>query len=309
MTQLTKNWTELLQDFDASPYGLIRDRRIDGWKKVISSLPQLNSTNIELIKEVKVEGEWNEKERNKAQGLLFELIPWRKGPFTIQDILIDAEWQSHLKWERFLKLGIDLHTANILDVGSGNGYYGFRMLGKGAKRIVCLEPNLSHLTQFLAVNHFIQSKQIKMIPKRIEDLSFADKCFDLVFSMGVLYHQRDPENHLQLLSSHLKEKGSIILETLIAPDEYGDALIPKDSYANMSNVWFVHTKTGLENLANRTKLKISSISSSCKTTNEEQRTTKWMPFRSLSDALDESSDRSIEGLPRPERVILVLKNL
>ena len=107
----------------------------------------------------------------------------------------------------------------------------------------------------------------------------------------------------------MKEKGSIILETLIAPDEYGDALIPKDSYANMSNVWFVHTKTGLENLVKRTKLKISSISSPCKTTNEEQRTTKWMPFRSLSDALDESSDRSIEGLPRPERVILVLKNL
>ena len=179
MTQLTKNWTKLLQDFDASPYGLIRDRRIDGWKKVISSLPKLDSTNIELIEEVKVEGEWNGKERNEAQDLLFELIPWRKGPFTIQDILIDTEWQSNLKWERFLKLEIDVFGANILDVGSGNGYYGFRMLGKGAERIVCLEPNLSHLTQFLAINHFIQSKQIKMIPKRIEDLSFADKCYYL----------------------------------------------------------------------------------------------------------------------------------
>jgi len=155
----------------------------------------------------------------------------------------------------------------------------------------------------------VYSKYATKIAFKTKSIYAQDKCFDLVFSMGVLYHQRDPENHLQLLSSHLKEKGSIILETLIAPDEYGDALIPKDSYANMSNVWFVHTKIGLENLANRTKLKISSISSSCKTTNEEQRTTKWMPFRSLSDALDESSDRSIEGLPRPERVILVLKNL
>ena len=41
-----------------------------------------------------------------------------KGPFKLSTVTIDAEWQSHLKWNRsrlffFLKEG-------ILDIGCGN---------------------------------------------------------------------------------------------------------------------------------------------------------------------------------------------
>ena len=182
-------------------------------------------------------------------------------------------------------------------------------LGKGAEFVICLEPNVTHLTQFLALNHFINSDRIRMVPQRIEEISFSDKCFDLVFSMGVLYHQRNPENHLNLLASHLKEEGQIILETLIAPDEYGQALIPKSTYANMSNVWFIHTRKGLEDLVNDSGLKILQIGSSVKTTPVEQRATKWMPFRSLVDGLDQALDRTVEGLPSPDRVVLVLTKL
>ena len=214
-----------------------------------------------------------------------------------------------MKWERVLDLNIELKGKNILDVGSGNGYYGFRMLGKGAEFVICLEPNVSHLTQFLALNHFINSNRIRMVPLRIEEISFFDKCFDLVFSMGVLYHQRNPESHLNLLASHLKEGGQIILETLIVPDEYGQALIPKSSYANMSNVWFIHTRKGLEDLINKSGLKILKMGSSVKTMPEEQRATKWMPFRSLVDGLSQGLDRTVEGLPSPDRVVLVLTKL
>ena len=183
------------------------------------------------------------------------------------------------------------------------------MLGKGAEFVVCLEPNVSHLTQFLVLNHFINSDRIKMVPRRIEEISFLEKCFDLVFSMGVLYHQRNPESHLNLLASHLKEGGQIILETLIVPDEYGQALIPKSSYANMSNVWFIHTRKGLEDLINKSGLKILKMGPSVKTMPEEQRATKWMPFRSLVDGLSQGLDRTVEGLPSPDRVVLVLTKL
>ena len=181
------------------------------------------------------------------------------------------------------------------------------MLGQGADSVVCLEPNLSHLTQFIAINNFVQSEQIRMIPERIEELTFTEECFDLIFSMGVLYHQREPEEHLKLLCSHLKEEGTIILETLIVAEEYGEVLIPEGNYANMPNVRFVHTKTGLEKLAIQANLNIASISSSCKTTTEEQRTTSWMPFKSLSDGLNVEKDLTIEELPRPERVFFTLK--
>ena len=306
MLGVSKNWMEVLNQHKDNPYGKKKDKRIDYWHKIISSLPKLDSTKTDLKKEVLIKGYWNENEKKKAKELFLELIPWRKGPFDIGDIFIDTEWRSNLKWQRFLELDIDMSEKTILDVGSGNGYYGFRMLGQGAESVICLEPNLSHLTQFIVINHFVKSKQIRMIPERIEELIVADKCFDLVFSMGVLYHLRDPEKHLKLLSSHLKEEGSIILETLIAPEKYGEALIPERNYANMPNVRFVHTKLGLETLAKKVNLNIVSISSTCKTTTEEQRTTSWMPFKSLSDGLNFEKNLTIEGLPTPERVFFTL---
>ena len=309
MIRLNKYWTTLLNSLDLDPYGRVKDKRIENWKKIISNLPLINTTKVDLVDGITVQGKWDSKDKQRTEEDLMQLVPWRKGPFMIQDIFIDAEWQSNMKWERVLDLNIELKGKNILDVGSGNGYYGFRMLGKGAEFVICLEPNVSHLTQFLALNHFINSSRIRMVPLRIEEISFLDKCFDLVFSMGVLYHQRNPENHLNILASHLNEGGQIILETLIAPDKYGQALIPKSSYANMSNVWFIHTRKGLEDLINKSGLKILKMGSSAKTMPEEQRATKWMPFRSLVDGLSQGLDRTIEGLPSPDRVVLVLTKL
>ncbi len=309
MIRLNKYWTTLLNSLDLDPYGQVKDKRIENWKKIISNLPLINTTKVDLVDGITVQGKWDSKDKQRTEEGLMQLVPWRKGPFTIQDIFIDAEWQSNMKWERVLDLNIELKGKNILDVGSGNGYYGFRMLGKGAEFVICLEPNVSHLTQFLALNHFINSNRIRMVPLRIEEISFFDKCFDLVFSMGVLYHQRNPEHHLNILASHLNEGGQIILETLIAPDEYGQALIPKSSYANMSNVWFIHTRKGLEDLINKSGLKILKMGSSVKTMPEEQRATKWMPFRSLVDGLSQGLDRTVEGLPSPDRVVLVLTKL
>ena len=306
MLRISKKWVELLNSYNENPYGIKKDKRIDDWNKIISSLSKLKPTKVDLKKEILVTSNWKEKERKKAKELLLELIPWRKGPFEIGDIFIDAEWRSSLKWERFLELNIELSGKTILDVGSGNGYYGFRMLGQGVDSVVCLEPNLSHLTQFIAINNFVQSEQIRMIPERIEELTFTEECFDLIFSMGVLYHQREPEEHLKLLCSHLKEEGTIILETLIVPEDYGEVLIPEANYANMPNVRFLHTKIGFEKLTKQANLNISSISSPCKTTIEEQRTTLWMPFKSLSDGLNIEKDLTIEGLPRPERVFFTL---
>ena len=309
MIRLNEHWTTLLKSLDLDPYEQVKDKRIENWKKIISNLPLINTTKVDLLNGITVQGKWDSKDKQRTEEDLMQLVPWRKGPFMIQDIFIDAEWQSNMKWERVLDLNIELKGKNILDVGSGNGYYGFRMLGKGAEFVVCLEPNVSHLTQFLVLNHFINSDRIKMVPRRIEEISFLDKCFDLVFSMGVLYHQRNPESHLNLLASHLKEGGQIILETLIAPDEYGQALIPKSSYANMSNVWFIHSRKGLEDLINKLGLKILKMGPSVKTMPEEQRATKWMPFRSLVDGLSQGLDRTVEGLPSPDRVVLVLTKL
>ena len=306
MLRISENWVEFLNSYNENPYGIKKDRRIDDWNKIISSLPKLQPTKVDLKKKILVTNNLSEQETEKVKELLLKLIPWRKGPFQIGDISIDAEWRSNQKWERFLELNTELSRKTILDVGSGNGYYGFRMLGQGADSVVCLEPNLSHLTQFIAINNFVQSEQIRMIPERIEELSFADKCFDLVFSMGVLYHNREPNLHLKLLASHLKEGGAIVLETLIVPEKYGEALIPDTTYANMRNVRVIHTELGLKKIINSSGLKIIESSEKITTSTKEQRSTKWMPFRSLADALDKKNRMTKEGLPRPQRIFVLL---
>ena len=115
-----------------------------------------------------------------------------KRSFNIGNVFIDAEWRSNMKWDRILGLNIEFEGKNILDVGSGNGYYGLECWVRRPSLLSVLSQ-ISTLTQFLALNHFIKSKNIRMIPKRIEEINFSDKSFDLVLSMGVLYHQRNPE--------------------------------------------------------------------------------------------------------------------
>ncbi len=58
---------------------------------------------------------------------LKELCPWRKGPFDFFGIQVDTEWQSWMKWERLISHLPDFKGRRILDIGSSNGYYMFRM--------------------------------------------------------------------------------------------------------------------------------------------------------------------------------------
>ena len=308
MNNFSDFWNSLINIYDSSIYGDKKDKRISVWLDVLKNLRPIENSLVSLTNSIEVRGNWKTEDELVTKELLHKLLPWRKGPFSIGDIFIDSEWRSHYKWDRFMALNLDLKDKNILDVGSGNGYYGFRMLGQGARLVICLEPNLNHLTQFAAINSFIRSEDIKMIPERVEELSFSEKLFDIIFSMGLMYHQRDPRLHLMTLCSHLKKDGYLVLETIIAPPEFGDMLIPDDRYANMSNVWQIHTDKGIEKLVNDLGLTIIDMDSSVITSNQEQRTTVWMPFRSLSSAINpKDKNLTIESLPIPSRKIFIIQ--
>ena len=49
----------------------------------------------------------------KAKERLLRLIPWRKGPFNIGNVFIDAEWRSNMKWDRILGLNIELLDEDL----------------------------------------------------------------------------------------------------------------------------------------------------------------------------------------------------
>ena len=132
--------------------------------------------------------------------------------------------------------------------------------------------------------------------------------FDSVFSMGVLYHRRDPVSHIQQLKALARPGGEIILETLIIEHDQAISLQPEDRYAQMRNVWHIPSLPLLTQWMQAAGLRDTSIIDVSPTTTEEQRTTEWMPFHSLMEFLDKDDPtKTVEGYPAPLRATIVAR--
>lgn len=245
----------------------------------------------------------------KLRKLLLRLAPWRKGPFRLGGVDIDAEWRSDRKWSRLAGAVAPLDGRRVLDVGCGNGYYALRMREAGATCVIGIDPTLLYVMQFLAVNTFERDPHVFVLPLRLEELPDPKNSFDTVFSMGVLYHQRSPIDHLRTLRTTLRPGGQLVLETIYVPGEESYACTPADRYARMRNVWLLPTVAELTTWLARTGYTNIEIVDRSITSTDEQRTTEWMPFESLAEALDpDDPTKTVEGWPAPHRVIVTASN-
>ena len=234
---------------------------------------------------------------------LLQLSPWRKGPFDVGGVHIDAEWRSDQKWDR-LREAVDLGDKHVLDVGCGNGYYALRMREAGARSVIGVDPTILYCLQFLAVNRYAADPAVFVLPLRLHELPLPARKFDVTFSMGVLYHQRSPVDHLRQLRETLKPGGQLVLETIFVPGEEGCSCTPPDRYARMRNVWMLPTITELKTWLARCGYRDIDIVDTAVTTTDEQRSTEWMTFESLADALDPADPtQTVEGWPAPRRVV------
>lgn len=239
--------------------------------------------------------------------LLMELHPWRKGPLRLGGVTIDSEWRSDWKWRR-LAPHFDLRGLRILDVGCGNGYYGLRMLGAGAALVVGIDPTPLYVMQWLACRHFSGDLPNYVLPLAAEDLPGGPAAeFDAVVSMGVLYHRRDPLQHLRQLRSWLRPEGRLVLESLVLTNGREDDLLrPPGRYARMRNVWAVPGIRGLSAWLGEAGFRDVELLDVTATTTAEQRSTFWMRFESLEQALDPADPRlTVEGHPAPARALLM----
>jgi tRNA (mo5U34)-methyltransferase len=241
----------------------------------------------------------------ERRDLLMQLAPWRKGPFNVGGVHIDAEWRSDLKWQRVAGAIDSLEGRRVLDVGCGNGYYALRMADAGAAAVLGIDPTLLYVMQFLAVTAYLERPPVSVLPLRLQELPDACHAFDTTFSMGVLYHQRSPLDHLRQLRATLRPGGQLVLETIFIPGEESYACTPAERYARMKNVWLLPTLAELSTWLRRTGFRDVEIIDTAITTVAEQRSTEWMTFESLADALDpEDPTRTVEGWPAPRRVVL-----
>lgn len=246
--------------------------------------------------------------REELRGQLLEFLPWRKGPFDVFGIHLDSEWRSDMKWARLDGKISSLQGRKVLDVGCGNGYYCFRMLGREAAQVIGLDPHIPYVMQFWALKSFVPNVNCWVLPMALEQFPARSGYFDTVFSMGVLYHRRSPLDHLLLLRDCLRPGGELVLETLYVEGAEGYSLTPGGRYARMSNVWFVPSIATLEVWLERCGFADWRIIDHSITMPAEQRRTEWMPFESLVNSLDkEDSKRTIEGYPAPARVLLTAR--
>jgi len=232
------------------------------------------------------------------------LMPWRKGPFNFFGIPVDTEWRSDLKWARLENSIQPLSRRTVLDIGCGSGYHLWRMRGAGAKSALGIEPYLLSVMQFLLFRQYLPGEPVLVLPMRIENFPGNLPVFDTVFSMGVLYHQRSPFEHLFQLRSLLRPEGELVLETLVIDGKMGEVLVPADRYAKMRNVWFIPSPLTLESWLKRSGFRNIDLINIAVTTSTEQRRTAWMEYESLDDFLDpQDKSITIEGYPAPMRAI------
>jgi len=276
------------------------------WRRALESLPG-GSPHANLNGSVPILGPVARNPRALREALM-ELHPWRKGPLSLGGSRIETEWRSDWKWDR-VSPHIDLSGQRILDIGCGNGYFGLRMLEDGASLVVGIDPTLLFVMQWLACRHFSGEIPNYVLPLGIEDLPESPADFDTVFTMGVLYHRKDPVHHLKRIKSLLQTGGTMVLETLVLPpgSEQG-LLIPQDRYARMRNVWAVPGTGQLESWVGEAGFVDCRLVNQTKTSVGEQRSTEWMHFESLEKALDPlDAGKTVEGHPAPERAVVIAR--
>ncbi|MDE1062565.1 MAG: tRNA 5-methoxyuridine(34)/uridine 5-oxyacetic acid(34) synthase CmoB [Gammaproteobacteria bacterium] len=288
-------------------YELKNHGRSIEWDRALESMPQIECADYSFTDDSVciVKPEHLALDSMEYKQHLKAFMPWRKGPWNLLGVEIQTEWHSDWKWQRIEPHISPLEGRQVLDIGTGNGYFLFRMLGAGASLALGIDPTRIFLYQFHAAQRLLPANGAYLLPLRSEHLP-AFGCFDTVFCLGVLYHRRSPIDHIQELMSYLRPGGELVLETLVVPGDINTILVPPERYAKMANVWFLPSTEALENMLRKVGLENVRTVDVSQTTTAEQRATEWMTFHSLADFLDPNDpSRSIEGHPAPLRATLV----
>jgi tRNA (mo5U34)-methyltransferase len=303
------DWGDTLSDLIAHQLRPGRWGDMPDWEETLRRLPEIDPLHVNFEQSVQI-GDISlmDKGRRLAlQATLMGLHPWRKGPYNLFGLQLDTEWRSDWKWDRVLPHLASLKNRLILDVGCGNGYHCFRMLGAGAERVIGIDPSPKFVFQFQAIKNFAgKSLPIDVLPIGIEDMPAKLGAFDTVFSMGILYHRRSPMDHLRELRELLRSGGQLVLETLVVEGSEGTTLVPEGRYAKMPNVWYLPSPDTLLSWMRKNGFKNPRMVDLSTTTIDEQRSTKWMAFESLADFLDpDDHSKTIEGHPAPVRAVFL----
>lgn len=236
------------------------------------------------------------------------LGPWRKGPFEIHGVRIDGQWDSSLKWKRALaaaNLFGGIEGKRVCDVGCNNGYYLFRALEAGATFALGLDPAAAFEQQFQFLTRHLEEPRVQFRRVGYQWLLEQTETFDVIFCMGVIYHQRNPYELLDALRESLAPGGVVVLETLGA--NLGDrVIVPAGKYSGQGGIWMVPGPTAVLNMLKRSGFGMNRMVDEWDARDEQQRTA-FADLPPMREFYHESGSRTVEGYEVPLRYLFVAK--
>ncbi len=281
---------------------------LEQWKNILTQLPDIKTNHLDLSKESIQIGkpeEINLLQLKILEKRLLNLSPWRKGPFNIFGLEIDSEWRSEKKWQRVEDFLPKIKGMRIGDIGCSNGYYSYKLLKLEPELIVGMDKTALFIMQFLATKFYAkQIQELIILPCSAEEFNPEFIDFDLLLSMGILYHAKNPSNHIESLQRLVRKNGYVVLETIISKSKKNINIKKNQTYAGMRNIGTIFTKDNVFKLLNLSGFKNIQVINDSFTDASEQRTTKWMQGKSLSD-FTLPNGNTIEGYPPICRTIFV----
>lgn len=280
----------------------------DKWLQMYDHLPEVVPSSVTFGRAIQIgrREDLTTTQYDNVRQAARSQMPWRKGPWSLFGVDIDCEWRSDLKWDRLVPHIQPLAGRRVLDVGCGNGYHCYRAYGEQARTVLGIDPHPAYYFQYRLMQHYLRELPVHVLPITLDQFPDSSRFFDTVFSMGVLYHRRGPMDHLFQLLECLRPGGELVLETLVVDGPEGYSLMPPGRYARMNNVWFLPSVATIETWLRRCGFRHVRTVDVNVTSEEEQRTTDWMPFQSLVDGLDpKHRNLTVEGLPAPKRAIIL----
>lgn len=303
------SWVPKIKELTDIAFSNQKHGNFDLWAEIINSFPNDNKSLPTLnngFVQFGGEKDFGDELAGELTKKLKEFMPWRKGPFSLCNINIDTEWRSDIKWERLKGKISSLEDRTILDIGCGNGYHLWRMYLEGAKIAFGIDPYLLSVMQFNIIERFSEDLPVFVSPVGVDDMPDNLDAFDTVFSMGLLYHRREPLEHIKKLFGTVSSGGEVVLETLILDSQDEEIFVPEGRYAKMRNVWNLPSPSQIIKWMKSSGFKNVECVDITVTTPEEQRVTDWMEYESLANFLDPNdSSKTIEGHQAPIRAIFV----
>ncbi|MGL5059506.1 MAG: tRNA 5-methoxyuridine(34)/uridine 5-oxyacetic acid(34) synthase CmoB [Microcoleus sp.] len=281
------------------------ESKVSQYRKAFESVRDIESNWFDFsdatVKIGKKE-ELSAEQHQRFYQALQTFCPWRKGPFELFGIAVDAEWRSDWKWARILPHIQPLNNRKVADIGCHNGYFMLRMVCDRPECVIGFEPVAKLFWNFQMMQNIVKQEILAFELLGVENIDLYPNFFDTIFCLGILHHHPDPIGLLGKMRQALAPKGEIVIDCQGIPGDLPVALTPLKRYIQARGMWFLPTQSCLENWMARAGFTQINCFFAEALSVGEQRRTAWANVNSLSEFLNPAdSSLTVEGYPAPWR--------